>query len=114
MAITGLHTSWDYGSYAADILYQLEISENRALIIDHDENQLSPHSDDGGSIAIGYGFDVLKNSDADIEYYIGLVNGAPLTLTANDKKLLSQARVLHQLWHDTNKLNEQGVNDYFK
>ena len=32
MAITGLHTSWDYGSYAADILYQLEISENRALV----------------------------------------------------------------------------------
>ncbi len=70
MALTNLHTDWTQGSYEADRDLSIKISENdplRKQTLDG-LKKLKPYFDplaqNGGSIAIGYGFDLLVHSKA--------------------------------------------------
>lgn len=95
MSLANLHTNWTNGSYEADRNLSIKISENDKLF-EGDLTQLKPYFDplakNGGSIAIGYGFDLLVHSNAQINTYLAAAGlGA---LSTHDAQLLDQARKL--------------------
>ena len=97
MALTNLHTNWTLGSYEQDRDLSIKISENDPLRRGDDLTDLKPYFDplakNGGSIAIGYGFDLLVRSNAEINNYLAKVGlGA---LSTGDAQLLDQARSAH-------------------
>lgn len=96
MALTGLHTNWDKGSYFDDRNWFFKQKENAPLANGTDLSGLRPHWDGGSSIAIGYGFDLLKNDNVTINNYLTTANGQATTLTAADITLLTQARARRQ------------------
>ena len=87
MALTGLHTNWDNGSYANDRNSTLKQNEN-PLLANNDLSYLRPYYD--GSIAIGYGYDLLVRDNAAINQFFTRM-GLP-TLSTADATLLDQAR----------------------
>lgn len=76
MALT-LHTNWLKGSYKEDRDYIIRMGENDQLYkgIKHSGESwvfgTRPYND--GSIAIGYGFDLLANKPGYIAYFLGTV-----------------------------------------
>jgi len=96
MALTGLQTNWQNGSYLNDRDRFIKENENLGLANGSDLSGLRPHfdgRDDGrGSIAIGYGFDLLVNDNTTINNSLTEANGQATTLTAADITLLAQAR----------------------
>lgn len=76
MALT-LHTNWLKGSYQGDRDYIIRMGENDKLykgIKNPGESWVfgaRPYND--GSIAIGYGFDLLANPPDYIAYFLGTV-----------------------------------------
>lgn len=91
MALIGLHTNWLTGSYAGDLEYILRATENNPLFKGQNVAlNLRPHFDTVASIAIGYGLDLLVNSDATINSYLTAAGLA--TLTSQDVAVLAQAR----------------------
>jgi hypothetical protein len=70
MTLTNLHTE-TIDSYQADRDLSIKISENDPLRRGDNLTDLKPYFDEkaknGGSIAIGYGFDLLVHSDAEID-----------------------------------------------
>jgi len=89
MALTNLHTNWDFGSYYNDRDHLIKQRENPDLASDLISG-LTPYYD--GSIAIGYGFDLLVRSDAEINKFFADA-GLGMTLSDTDKNLLAAARV---------------------
>jgi hypothetical protein len=89
MALTGLHTNWENGNYFNDREEFLKKQEN-PLLAGGGTYGLQPYYD--GSIAIGYGFDLLQNDNATINSYLTTANGQATTLTAADITLLNEAR----------------------
>jgi hypothetical protein len=87
MALTGLHTDWEYGSYLNDRDWFIKVKENALLANGTDLSGLHPHFDgrtDGrGSIAIGYGFDLLVNDNTTMNNSgnSGDINSGDITLT---------------------------------
>jgi hypothetical protein len=65
MALSGIHTNWVNGSYDSDKVNYFKTKENVDLL-NTGTIGLTPYQD--GSIAIGYGYDLLKNSVSDINY----------------------------------------------
>jgi hypothetical protein len=103
MSLTGLtelHTDWEHGTnYQVERDWYLQQRENAGLSNSTDMSGLRPHFDGGNSIAIGYGFDLLVRSDAEIRQYLGLLSdalglpeGQRITLSGSDAALLRQAR----------------------
>jgi hypothetical protein len=91
MALTGLHTNWLTGSYAGDREYILRAEENTELFKGQNVAiNLRPHFDKNNSLAVGYGLDLLVNSDATINQY--LTASGLATLTSQDATILAQAR----------------------
>ena len=88
MALTNLHTNWDFGSYYDDLDNFIKQQENVRLL-GGDTSYLAPYYD--GSIAIGYGFDLLVRSDAEINKFFADA-GLSTTLSDTDKVLLATAR----------------------
>ncbi len=89
--LTGLHTNWLSNSYQDDRDYLLKVPENNELRqgLNLTAN-LRPKFDGSNSLAIGYGLDLLVNSDTTIDSYLTSA-GLPV-LTSADKQLLAQAR----------------------
>lgn len=91
MALIGLHNNWLKGSYQADRNFILMMGENDKLykgIVRADESWVfgtKPYYD--GSIAIGYGFDLLKNPPAYIAHFLGTVG---ITVTASQVDALQR------------------------
>lgn len=89
--LTGLHTC----SYQNERDYFIKKRENDKLL-NGDLTQLQPQwdgRDDGrGSIAIGYGFDLLVNDNAAINSALTAANGQTTMLTEADMALLTDAR----------------------
>ncbi len=96
MALTGLNTNWGSGFYLNDRDVFIKDRENYRLAHGTSFSGLRPHfdgRDDGrGSIAIGYGFDLLVNDNTTINNSLTEANGQATTLTAADITLLTQAR----------------------
>jgi RTX calcium-binding nonapeptide repeat (4 copies) len=98
--LTGVHTDWEHGTnYEVERDWYLQQLENRGLSSSTDMSGLRPHFDGGNSIAIGYGFDLLVPSDAEIRGYLGLLSDAlqltgaqRITLSGSDAALLRQVR----------------------
>lgn len=91
MALMGLHTNWLTGSYAGDREYILRATENNFLF--NGQNvalNLRAHFDGNNSLALGYGLDLLVNSDATINSYLTAAGLA--ALTPQDASILAQAR----------------------
>src|SRR3989338_9713810 len=87
MALTGLHTNWKYGSYEKDRNEEIKAFEN-PLLKSGGSYGLRAYYD--GSIAIGYGFDLLVRNNSEINSYLAAIGlGALSTL---DAQLLDQAR----------------------
>ena len=87
MALTGLHTNWKYGSYEKDRNEEIKAFEN-PLLKSGGSYGLTAYYD--GSIAIGYGFDLLVRNNSEINSYLAAIGlGALSTL---DAQLLDQAR----------------------
>jgi len=91
MALTNLHTNWDIESYENDRNTFLGLAENTT------GNYTHPYYDT--SIAIGYGFDLIQHSAAEIRSYLnrvnvtlGLQDAQRATLTQHDIFLLNEAR----------------------
>lgn len=62
MTLTTLHTNWEFGSYEQDRDEGIKQSENNTLRSGGTKGLKSyfdPLAKNGGSIAIGYGFDLL-------------------------------------------------------
>jgi hypothetical protein len=55
------HTNWITGSYSSDVLYLLKIAEDNALRLGTSSLGLHPRPDGGGSLFIGYGYDLVGN-----------------------------------------------------
>ncbi len=89
MSLKGLHKNWGNGSYETVRDEEIKLSEN-AELLGGDLSKLAPYVD--GSIAIGYGFDLLVRSNAEINAYLTAA-GLPALSTA-DANLLNQARAL--------------------
>ena len=70
MALSGLHRNWRNGSYLADRDYLIKMLENPKLAKGTDLSGLRPHWDTYRSIAIGYGLDLLVNSNNIINSYL--------------------------------------------
>lgn len=87
MALANLHTDWTLGSYGKDRDYEIKLSENDRLL-GGDTYGLTPYYD--GSLAIGYGFDLLVHSNAEINTYFSAVGLN--ALNTQDAQLLDQAR----------------------
>lgn len=71
MALTGLHANWLTGSYAGNREYILRAEENTELF--NNQNvaiNLRTRFDRNNSLALGYGLDLLVNSDAIINSYL--------------------------------------------
>ena len=91
MALMGLHTNWLTGSYAGDREYILRSTENNELFRGVNVSvNLRDHFDQNNSIALGYGLDLLVNSDTTINSY--LMAAGLATLTSQDATTLAQAR----------------------
>ena len=91
MALTGLHSNWLTGSYAGDREYILRATENNSLFRGQNVAQnLRAHFDRSNSIALGYGLDLLVNSDTTINSYLTAAGLA--VLTPQDATVLAQAR----------------------
>lgn len=91
MGLTGLHTNWLSGSYVGDREYNLRATENTPLFNGQNTSiNLRPHFDTVTSLAIGYGLDLLVNSDVTINSYLTAAGLA--TLTPQDITVLAQAR----------------------
>ncbi len=91
MALTGLHSNWLTGSSAGDREYILRSTENNELFRGVNVSiNLRDHFDGNNSIALGYGLDLLVNSDATINSY--LTASGLATLTSQDATILAQAR----------------------
>lgn len=97
MSLTGLNTSWLLGSYGNDRDLMLKAAENNTLRryglgLSSDGSGLRVHLDKtGNSLALGYGLDLLVNTNATIQSYLQQAN-IPLTLTPQMQNLLNQAR----------------------
>ncbi len=89
MALTGFHTNWQEGSYEDDRNDFLKRNEN-IFLYRGNLQYLRPYYD--GSIAIGYGLDLLVNDDATINSYLSDAGLATLTLSKEDADLLAAAR----------------------
>jgi len=59
MVLSNLHTNWIYGSYINDRDYEVKVSENDKLRRDK-ITDLNAHVS-GGSIDVGYGYDLFQN-----------------------------------------------------
>ena len=91
MALMGLHANWLTGSYAGDREYILRATENNPLFKGQSvAANLRAHFDTNNSLAIGYGLDLLVNSDATINSYLTAAGLAGLT--SQDATILAQAR----------------------
>ncbi|MBN2832995.1 MAG: hypothetical protein JXK50_06680 [Campylobacterales bacterium] len=97
MALSNLHTNYTHGSYEKDRDYGLKFKENDRLLLDpRGLANLDAHSDKITSIAIGYGYDLVKNIDnleRDLTKYITSKNA---TFTASQalskvKELINNA-----------------------
>lgn len=96
MALTSLHTDWTQGSYEQDRDLSIKISENDKLLggnLTYLKSYYDEEAKNGGSIAIGYGFDLLVHSNAQINAYLAAIGLGPLS--AQDAQLLGQARSTH-------------------
>ncbi|MDA8338471.1 MAG: hypothetical protein M0Z70_04130, partial [Nitrospiraceae bacterium] len=87
MALTNLHTNWENGSYANDRNKFLKEKENPNLA-GGGSYGLTPYFD--GSIAIGYGYDLLVHTNAQINSLLTSMGMQPLSTA--DATLLDQAR----------------------
>jgi GH24 family phage-related lysozyme (muramidase) len=95
MTLTNLHTGWTQGSYEADRDLSIKTSENDSLLnggVKGLRPYFDPKAKNGGSIAIGYGFDLLVNSNAKINKY--LTSAGLGTLNDSDMGLLNTARAV--------------------
>jgi Ca2+-binding RTX toxin-like protein len=95
MALTNFHTDWEQGTYEADRNHSIKIAENDELL-GGNLIYLKPYPDKtarngAGSIAIGYGFDLLAHSNPEINDY--LIAADLPTLSDHDKQLLDLYRV---------------------
>ncbi|MCC6143926.1 MAG: hypothetical protein IT368_08980, partial [Candidatus Hydrogenedentes bacterium] len=87
MALTGLHTNWKYGSYENDRNEEIKTFEN-SLLKGGGTYGLTAYYD--GSIAIGYGFDLLVRNNSEINSYLSAIGlGA---LSTSDAQLLDEGR----------------------
>lgn len=106
MALTGLHTDWQEGSYQNDRTLFVKQKENDKLLKGTDLSGLRPHQDSipnqnpNWSIAIGYGYDLLKNDVATIKSDLASIN---VTLSAADETLLND-------YHAGNKTKDEVLN----
>ncbi|CUS32162.1 hypothetical protein COMA1_10467 [Candidatus Nitrospira nitrosa] len=111
MALSSLHTNWSLGSYFADRNDLVKREENRPLyeqVTNGQQGQtfafnspdsirlkLQPYLDDLGggkfSVAVGYGFDLYKNSVSDIQAFLAQVG---VTLTQSDINALNNRNTL--------------------
>lgn len=57
------HTDWITGSYTTDVQYVLEVAENNALLNTPTLANLGPKLDSVESVFIGYGYDLLQQSE---------------------------------------------------
>ena len=87
MALTGLHTNWENVSYTTDRNQFLKEHEN-PILAGGGSYGLTPYFD--GSIAIGYGYDLLVHTNAQINSLLTSM-GMPSLSTA-DATRLDQAR----------------------
>lgn len=93
MALSGLHTNWLAGSYAGDREYILRAEENADLFNGRNvAANLRAHFDQNNSLALGYGLDLLVNSDTTINSYLTAAGLGALALTSQDTTVLGQAR----------------------
>ena len=79
------HVNWIAGSYENDRLYILRTAENP-------DGNLAAHFE-GTSIAIGYGYDLLQHTNAEIVRELAVLN---VTVTVTQQQLLDQARTGNQ------------------
>lgn len=106
MALTWLHRNWQNGSYQADRDLGLKLSENSDLYYGRNLSGLRPHRDSNPnknpkwSIAIGYGYDLLKNSVLTIKSDLAKIN---VTLSAADETLLND-------YHNGTKTKDDVIN----
>ena len=110
MALSNLHSDWTLGSYFADRndfvkrgendkVYDLVLSGEQGLTFPvpgrPTPDGILPYLDDLGggkfSVAVGYGFDLYKNSVSDIEAFLGQVG---VTLSQSDKNALNNRNTL--------------------
>ncbi|MEJ6022380.1 beta strand repeat-containing protein [Ramlibacter sp. PS4R-6] len=66
MSLPSFNTNYIKGSYAADLLFFLKVSENNPLRLfgeglGGNSSGLKPHIDSVQSVAIGYGYDLIQN-----------------------------------------------------
>src|SRR4030066_2421371 len=87
MALTGLHTNWENVSYTTDRNQFLKEHEN-PILAGGGSYGLTPYFD--GSLAIGYGYDLLVRTNAQINSLLTSM-GMPSLSTA-DATRLDQAR----------------------
>src|SRR6185436_11163846 len=92
MMALNFHTSWFRSSYQADRNFLLKVAENDPLRrfgegTGGSASGLKPYYD--GSIAIGYGFDLLNNSIAYVRYFLGTVG---ITLTQQQENQITAAK----------------------
>jgi Ca2+-binding RTX toxin-like protein len=88
MALTNLHNDWVFGTYTADRDGWIKFEEN-PILKGGGTYGLKPYYD--GSIAIGYGFDLLVRSDAEINKFLADA-GLGIMLSEADKNLLAAGR----------------------
>src|SRR5213594_2818938 len=92
-----LHTNFNLGSYLADLTDRLQRFENPDLKEDPENvNQLKPIFDGGSSLALGYGFDLLVHSNAQIVQAIQALEAA-FTLTDQDFGWANASEKAHDL-----------------
>lgn len=73
--LTNLHTDFQFGSYLADRTDLLKRKENLALKTSpNNPALLGPHFDGKDSLALGYGFDLLSRSNAQIITFLQSVS----------------------------------------
>ncbi|MEW6246287.1 MAG: hypothetical protein AB1555_06195 [Nitrospirota bacterium] len=91
--LTNLHTDYQYGSYLADRTRLLKFRENQALFFSpNNPALLGPHFDNKDSLALGYGFDLLAHSNAQI-----LASLQAIGLTDADVGWTSPSQKAHDL-----------------
>ncbi len=101
MALTGLHTTYDSGNYETDRDNFFKSVENST------SNKTTPYYDT--SVAIGYGFDLLRRSNSEINVWLGRVNeilDTSIQLTPADENRLDELRAMskQQLAQQKNNL----------
>lgn len=88
--LTGLHTTYAQGFYQAERNFGLKVSENNPLR-QGDPSGLIPHQDGKGSIAIGYGYDLLDRGKT-VQQIKDDLNAVGVTLTQHDEQWLADYR----------------------